>query len=914
MSSPLSCVVILSLSLTLSSAGNLIKTHSWNPSPSITETNFEVDVTANEAKSTDWELIVEFSAPVSAITEWTTSATMQAGSGGKIWELSDKYSKTFQNGEAFQFTFQATSEVPVTGTVRWANGPVESGESTTTSSTTQSTTLSTTQSTIPSTTPTTTPSTTPTTSASTGATSGNLIKTHSWNSSPSITETNFAVNITANEAKSTDWKLIVEFSGPEWTTSATMQAGSGGKIWEISDKYSKTFQNGEAFQFTFQATSELPVTGTVRWANGPSEPGESTTTSSTTQSTTLSTTQSTTPSTTPTTTPSTTPTTTPSTTPTTTPSTTQTTTPSTTQTTTPSATPTASATTGTACNEWRNVRFGASWNGGLEAYVEITGYTIRLSTNVDIYAFEQWEGGQCTRDGNQVRMQYDSSSSERKFLIRFDGSIDPSSVKVCADADDSALDNPGSCDGSSTGGGSGGSGGSTGGSTCAYETDVVPGTAEYLDVLHKSILFYEAQRSGELPTDNRISWRGDSALSDIDGSRDLTGGWYDAGDHVKFGFPMAWSATTLIWGMIEFESGYGTEIDNALDQVKWALDYFLKCNVMDSNGQTIKFYGQIGNGQADHNYWGPAEAMTMARPIAYLSTSSPGSDLAAETAAALAAGYILFKDSDLTYANTLLENAKALYSFAETYKGKYSDSIGDASAFYNSWSGYNDELAWGAAWLYKATNDPAYKAKISNCNGVKEEFSWDEKCPGVNALMAEEDNAHKATLMTFADNWAGKSLTPCGLAWLREWGPNRYAANAALITLFASKYADTTSDATKYLEFAEGQIHYMLGYGSPMSFVVGFNHSEAPDYPDRPHHRGSSCIWLGGQSYTCESDPNKANPNILVGALVGGPDQNDNYKNDRNDYIQNEVACDYNAGFQSAVAGLRLHLSNGGNW
>lgn len=50
----------------------------------------------------------------------------------------------------------------------------------------------------------------------------------------------------------------------------------------------------------------------------------------------------------------------------------------------------------------------------------------------------------------------------------------------------------------------------------------------YDHVLHLSLLFYEAQRSGHLPTDNRIQWRGDSALNDR-GLRgeDLTGGYYD---------------------------------------------------------------------------------------------------------------------------------------------------------------------------------------------------------------------------------------------------------------------------------------------------------------------------------------------------------------------------------------------------
>ena len=43
-----------------------------------------------------------------------------------------------------------------------------------------------------------------------------------------------------------------------------------------------------------------------------------------------------------------------------------------------------------------------------------------------------------------------------------------------------------------------------------------------------SILFYEAQRSGKLPANNRIPWRGDSGLRDgCDVGYDLTGGLYD---------------------------------------------------------------------------------------------------------------------------------------------------------------------------------------------------------------------------------------------------------------------------------------------------------------------------------------------------------------------------------------------------
>merc|ERR1712071_291699 len=47
------------------------------------------------------------------------------------------------------------------------------------------------------------------------------------------------------------------------------------------------------------------------------------------------------------------------------------------------------------------------------------------------------------------------------------------------------------------------------------------------------------------------------------------------------------------------------------------------------------------------------------------------------------------------------------------------------------------------------------------------------------------------------------------------------------------------------------------------------------------------------------------NPHILTGALVGGPGAPDDYYHDRrDDYVMNEVALDYNSGFQMALAGL----------
>jgi len=58
-----------------------------------------------------------------------------------------------------------------------------------------------------------------------------------------------------------------------------------------------------------------------------------------------------------------------------------------------------------------------------------------------------------------------------------------------------------------------------------------------------------------------------------------TGGWYDAGDNVKFNLPMAWSAAVLAWSVVEFTAGYKAagQYTVALDNIKWVTDYFIKC-------------------------------------------------------------------------------------------------------------------------------------------------------------------------------------------------------------------------------------------------------------------------------------------------------------------------------------------------
>jgi hypothetical protein len=100
----------------------------------------------------------------------------------------------------------------------------------------------------------------------------------------------------------------------------------------------------------------------------------------------------------------------------------------------------------------------------------------------------------------------------------------------------------------------------------------------------------------------------------------------------------------------------------------------------------------------------------------------------------------------------------------------------------------------------------------------------------------------------------------------------------------------------KFVDFAQSQMDYCLGK-TGRSFVVGYGVNP----PTHCHHRGASC---SKGSCVYPNDPAE-NPNVITGALVGGPSAPDDYYNDvRSDYVMNEVAMDYNAGFTGVLAGL----------
>ncbi|RZC63900.1 hypothetical protein C5167_025650 [Papaver somniferum] len=481
-----------------------------------------------------------------------------------------------------------------------------------------------------------------------------------------------------------------------------------------------------------------------------------------------------------------------------------------------------------------------------------------------------------------------------------------------------------------------------------------PPPDNYTQALHKALMFFNAQRSGPLPKHNNVSWRGNSGmkdgLSDDAANKNLVGGYYDAGDAIKFNFPQSFAMTMLSWSVIEYSHKYEAvgELNHVKEIIKWGTDYLLK--TFNNSADTIdKIAAQVGAGDTsggsttpnDHYCWTRPEDIDYPRPVYECHACS---DLAAEMSAALASASIVFKDNK-SYSKKLVHGAATLFKFARDQRGRYSAGSAEAATFYNSTS-YWDEFLWGGAWMYYATGNSSYLA-LATARGLAKHagafwggpnygvFSWENKLTGAQVLLSRlrlflspgypyEDmlstfhNQTSIIMCSYLPVFTSFNRTKGGLIQLNHGAPQplQYVVNAAfLATLYADylEAADTPGwycgpnfYSTKVLrDFAKTQVNYILGKNPrKMSYVVGFGHK----YPKHVHHRGAS-IPKNRVRYNCKGgwkwrDTHKPDPNILVGAMVGGPDKHDGFRDVRTNYNYTEPTLAGNAGLVSVLIAL----------
>ncbi|MCL5047638.1 MAG: glycoside hydrolase family 9 protein, partial [Firmicutes bacterium] len=528
------------------------------------------------------------------------------------------------------------------------------------------------------------------------------------------------------------------------------------------------------------------------------------------------------------------------------------------------------------------------------------------------------------------------------------------------------------------------SGTTTSSSGIASALSTLPHTPQYnLPLaLQESLYFYNAQANGPIRTSGLepLEWRGNTAPSDscvplqpmvnnvgtnlsasfiaeyksiLDpnntGCLNLSGGYNDAGDTVKFGLPQTYAASVIGWSMYEFPQAFQATNtwDHAMSVLKWDTDYFLRSTFTNSSGNVIAFCYQVGQGSVDHNFWGPGEIespTTYPRPAYCATAQTPATDQSAGAAAALAVMAILTKNSDPTYSAQCLKTAEALYVFGEDNRG-----IGYSGGFYPS-SGYYSELAWAAVWLYLATGEESYIQDIVSTNSSGDYtgwmsniianttdtwqnswvMSWDAHWGGVFSLLdpiAQADPnipSNVKQTIHYINDWQVQywshvphdnandtnylAWTPGGFALINSWGSARYNTAAQLEALVYRKNFPTDPQSVQFTNWAMGQMNYLMG-DNPLdqSYIVGFSSTTpyvgklvggtaiADAYP----HEG------GAQSSFSNSQSNPLNdPHILWGALGGGPEADDAFQDVTTNFVDNEVTDDYNSSLVGALAGL----------
>ena len=420
----------------------------------------------------------------------------------------------------------------------------------------------------------------------------------------------------------------------------------------------------------------------------------------------------------------------------------------------------------------------------------------------------------------------------------------------------------------------------------------------YAKLLQESLYFFDANMCGnEVSEKSAFSWRGNCHAGDskvkINGKTvDVSGGFHDAGDHLKAGLPQAYTATMLGIEYMEFKDAFkDTNSTGHLKKITTHFaEYFQRCTVLKKDGTVDFFVYQVSDGDEDHKKWEAPEKQNSVRKVYYTSKKNPATDEVSEAAAALALQYINFGDNlSLEYSKKLFSYAKGFKTRKVTKEGLYDSSTGGYLYDSQSWG---DDYALAAALLYKATKDNSYKTefeKIKNSNkggyNIYSWLSWDN----VSALADYYGDGNKDALKNCADNMKKSDK---GYSCLLEWGSARYNCNTQFLGLLYDKAAKKKS----YKSWATGQMKYLMGNNKQKKcYIVGYN-KRSVKYP---HHRAAS--------NSSDASIESKNHFVLLGALVGGPrDSSGSYTDSQSDYQCNEVALDYNAGLVGAAAALYL--------
>lgn len=379
-------------------------------------------------------------------------------------------------------------------------------------------------------------------------------------------------------------------------------------------------------------------------------------------------------------------------------------------------------------------------------------------------------------------------------------------------------------------------------------------TGAYANMIPLTLQFFRVQRCGDTnPLLHGVCHREDGIAvgGPADGAHvDATGGWHDAGDYLKFVITVGHAANLMLTSYQRHPQAFVDEDGNGtpdvLDEVRIGLAWLLK--MWDSSHGVL--YYQVGD-VSDHNAgWRMPEdddTNFPPRPV-WAVEPGKGANVAGRAAAALALAASLWNDPansfyDPDLADLYLTAAQQIYDYGKA-RPEAQPATGDpdmpelAESFYPEES-WQDDMALGAAELYRATGDPAYlaeaRAYVVQDNGG-EPFSWADVRVLAYYEIARLDSAYTPTATAALANDLAyyQSIVQANAfrAGVQEfyWGSAETMVGEALTALW---YEDLSGD-TAYHALAQAQRDYMLG-GNPWG--VSFVNGVGANWPHHPHHQ-----------------------------------------------------------------------------
>ena len=340
-----------------------------------------------------------------------------------------------------------------------------------------------------------------------------------------------------------------------------------------------------------------------------------------------------------------------------------------------------------------------------------------------------------------------------------------------------------------------------------------------------------------------------------DQTKDVSGGWHDAGDYGRYVVSGAKAVADLFaaytWsGAADDDFGIpesGNGVSDLLDEARFELDWMLKMQDPETGGVYHKVTCRTFPGAVI-----PEEETDelVLSPVSVTAT--------ADFAAVMARAGVLYRDIDPQFAQAALDAALSAWNYAknaemgtgfqnppEILTGEYPDLYAE------------DELFWAAAELYLAGELDFSEVESRYGQNIGIEFGWADMAGygAMDLLYAQEAAGDLQEILTMALTERADAVVRAAAAdgfsaGLIDypWGSNMTVANQGMLLCLAGEVTQNPA----YIELAARQRDYLLGVNGPgYCFVTGTGTKS----PQHPHHR-----------------PSQAAGHVMPGMLSGGPD------------------------------------------